>query len=234
MQNFGSKPEWLTFDCYGTLIQWDEGLIAAVKRILIRSGASEVSSDRLIRLYDKKEHELEAQRPHQRFREVAGRALQYAMSDLGLHCASADLENLTHAISAMPPFPEVTSALSQLKRMGFRLCIISNTDDEIVAGNVAQLGGHIDRVITAQQAQAYKPTTAIFRFAHDTLGVTPNDVIHICASPVLDLQAARDIGFRCIWIDRGTGRVPLPDYTPDAILSKLDRVPALFKQLGWS
>jgi 2-haloacid dehalogenase len=234
MQNFGSKPVWLTFDCYGTLIQWDEGLIAAVKRILIRSGASEVSSERLIRLYDKKEHELEGQRPHLRFREVAGRALQYAMSDLGLRCATADIENLTHTISAMPPFPEVTSALSQLKRMGFKLCIISNTDDEIVAGNVAQLGGHIDRVITAQQAQAYKPTVPIFRFAHDALGVTHDDVIHICASPVLDLQAARDIGFRCIWIDRGTGRVPLPDYTPDAILSKLDRVPVLFKQLGWS
>jgi 2-haloacid dehalogenase len=89
-------------------------------------------------------------------------------------------------------------------------------------------------VITAQQAQAYKPTTPIFRHAHMALGVTQNDVIHICASPALDLQAARDIGFRCIWIDRGTGRVPLPDYTPDAILNKLDRVPALFKQLGWS
>jgi len=118
--------------------------------------------------------------------------------------------------------------------MGFKLCIISNTDDDIIAGNVAQLGGHIDRVITAQQAQSYKPTNPIFRHAHGALGVTQNDVIHICASPVLDLQAARDIGFRCIWIDRGTGRFPLPDYTPDAILNKLDRVPVLFKQLGWS
>ncbi len=74
MQNFGSKPEWLTFDCYGTLIQWDEGLVAAVKRILTRSGASEVSTDRLIRLYDSREHELEGQRPHLCFREVELRA----------------------------------------------------------------------------------------------------------------------------------------------------------------
>jgi 2-haloacid dehalogenase len=118
--------------------------------------------------------------------------------------------------------------------MGFKLCIISNTGDDIIAGNVAQLGGHIDRVITAQQAQAYKPTIPMFRHAHVALGVIKSDVIHICASPVLDLQAARDIGFRCIWIDRGTGRIPLPDYTPDAILKKLDRVPVLFKQLGWS
>jgi 2-haloacid dehalogenase len=234
VKNFASKPEWLTFDCYGTLIQWDEGLVAAVQGILARSGVRDVSSDHLIRLYDRKEHELECERPHLPFRKVAGRALEYAMSELGLHYADADIENLTRAISAMPPFPEVLPALSQLKRMGLKLCIISNTDDDMIAGNVAQLGGHIDRVITAQQAQAYKPTTPIFRHAHDALGITKNDVIHICASPVLDLQAARDLGFRCVWIDRGTGRTPLPDYTPDAILNKLDRVPVLFKQLGWS
>jgi 2-haloacid dehalogenase len=204
MKNFAGKPEWLTFDCYGTLIQWDEGLLAAVQDILTRSGAPDVSSDRLIRLYDRKEHELECERPHLPFRAVAGRALEYVPS------------------------------LSQLKRMGFKLCIVSNTDDDIIAGNVAQLGGHIDRVITAQQAQAYKPTSAIFRHAHAALGVTKDDVIHICASPVLDLQAARDLGFRCIWIDRHTGRVPLRDYTPDAIFNKLDGVPVLFRQLGWS
>ena len=234
MKNFGSKPEWLTFDCYGTLIQWDEGLVAAVQGILIRSGAGDVSCDQVIRLYDRKEHELESQRPHLPFREVSRRALEFAMTDLGLRYAATDIENLTRAISSMPPFPEVPSALSQLKRMGFKLCIISNTDDDIIAGNVTQLGGHIDRVITAQQAQAYKPTAPIFQHAYGALGVTRNDVIHICASPVLDLQAARDIGFRCIWVDRGAGRAPLSDYTPDAILTKLDRVPVLFKQLGWS
>jgi FMN phosphatase YigB (HAD superfamily) len=113
---FGERPQWLTFDCYGTLIQWDEGLIAAV----------------------------------------------------------------------------------------MSLCIISNTDDDIIAGNVAQLGGHSDRVVTAEQA--YKPSREIFVHAHHALGVQKQDVVHICASPHLDLVAALDIGFRCIWIDRDTGR----------------------------
>src|SRR5271154_5159099 len=99
MKNFASKPEWLTFDCYGTLIQWDEGLIAAIQGILTRSGACDVSPDHLIRLYDGKEHELECERPHRPFREVAGRALEYAMIELGLQYAPADIENLTQAIS---------------------------------------------------------------------------------------------------------------------------------------
>jgi 2-haloacid dehalogenase len=73
----------------------------------------------------------------------------------------------------------------------------------------------------------------LFDHAHAQLGVSKDDVVHICASPHLDHAAARDVGFRCVWIDRGTGRKLLPDYTPDAILPTLDRVPQLFDELGW-
>ena len=96
-----------------------------------------------------------------------------------------------------------------------------------------RLGGHIDRVITAEQAQAYKPSRKTFAFAHRALGVTQDDIVHICASPHLDLAAAREMGFRCIWIDRGTGRKPLADYTPNAVLATLDGVPQLFRDIGW-
>lgn len=233
-ENFGTRPEWLTFDCYGTLIQWDEGLVAAVERILSNKATGpDVSPQELIAIYDRYEHQLEEERPHRSFREVAGQALALAMHDLGLSYDPSDIGILTGSIAAMPPFQEVVPALAQLKKMGFKLCIVSNTDDDIIAGNVAQMGGHIDRVITAQQAQAYKPTRRIFQHAHAALGVSPATVLHVCASPHLDLQAARDMAFRCVWIDRGTVRRPLHDYTPDAIFSRLDRVPVLFKQLGW-
>ena len=230
----GDKPRWLTFDCYGTLIQWDEGLLAAVQTILSKRSGKGVDAKALISVYDKHEHALEAEQPHKSFRTVAGEALRRAMAELGLSYQPADIEILTSGISRMPPFPEVVGALRELKRQGFRLCIISNTDDDIIAGNVAQLGGHIDRVITAQQAQAYKPSRRIFAHAHAALGVTTDEIVHICASPHLDLAAARDIGFRAIWIDRGTGRVPLPDYTPDATFATLDRVPGFFQSIGWA
>ena len=230
--NLGTKPTWLTFDCYGTLIQWDEGLVEAVGRILAGRHTT-ISGDSLIDAYDRYEHELEAERPHRSFRDVAGKALALAMHDLDLSYAASDVDILTSRISAMPPFPEVIPALAQLKRMGFRVCIISNTDDDIIAGNVEQLGGLIDMVVTAEQAGAYKPSSQIFHYAHRRLGVSKDDLVHVCASPHLDLQAAREIGFRTVWIDRGTARLPLPDYTPDAIVSRLDRVPVLFKQLGW-
>ncbi|MEB6665048.1 haloacid dehalogenase type II [Achromobacter ruhlandii] len=228
------RPRWLTFDCYGTLIQWDEGLQAAVARILAANPQRYAPTPaHFLHVYDEYEHRLERTPPHMSFADISRESLRLTMRDLDLAYRPDDAALLTDSISAMPPFPEVVDTLAALKRAGFRLCIISNTDDGIIAGNVAQLGGHIDRVITAEQAGAYKPSRRIFAHAHDSLGVTPDEVVHICASPHLDHAAARDIGFRCVWIDRGTGRQPLPDYRPDATVSTLDKVPGLFQQAGW-
>lgn len=229
------KPDWLTFDCYGTLIQWDENLVAVVEKILSKHNnrPSGLNARALIEVYDRYEHELEQTPPHKSFRTVAGESLRIALEELGLRCVPADINMLTSSISSMPPFPEVVDALSELKSMGFKLCIISNTDDDIIAGNVDQMGGHIDRVITAQQARAYKPSRKIFAYAHGSLGVAKDDVCHVCASPLLDLVAARDIGFRCIWIDRGTGRMPLSDYVPNAVFPILNHVPEFFRSIGW-
>jgi len=227
------RPLLLTFDCYGTLIQWDEGLRAAVERILDEKGEHQVNRETLISVYDHHEHALEQIPPHRSFRTLAGLGLQLALKELGLPATDRDGATLTDSISAMPPFPEVVATLKHLKDLGYKLCIVSNTDDDVIAGNVAQLGGTIDRVITAQQAGAYKPDRRLFDYAHQQLGVSLDQVVHICASPHLDHAAARDIGFRCVWIDRGTGRQLLADYTPDATLSTLDGVSDLFNSLGW-
>ncbi|MBY3273097.1 haloacid dehalogenase type II [Rhizobium laguerreae] len=228
----GPKPSWLTFDCYGTLIQWDEGLLAAMDRILSVKGR-DIDQKAFIAVYDRYEHTLEEERPHRTFAEVSALALERAMVEFDLPFTAADAEILTSSIGQMSPFPEVVATLEKLKAVGFRLAIISNTDDAIIAGNVAQLGGHVDRVITAQQAGAYKPSRQIFHHAWVSLGIVMDDLVHICASPHLDLAAARELGFRTVWVDRGTGRKPLADYHPNEIVPTLDRVPAVLAAAGW-
>jgi len=228
----GNRPTWLTFDCYGTLIQWDEGLLTAMDAILSAKGG-DIDQSAFIAVYDRYEHELEQQKPHRSFGQVTALALELAMNEFGLPFNTADADLLTSSIGRMPPFPEVVETLDKLKTAGFRLAIISNTDDAIIAGNVAQLGGLIDRVITAEQAEAYKPSPQIFRYAWKTLGIGMDDLVHICASPHLDLAAARELGFRAIWVDRGTGRKPLSDYRPNEIAPALDKVPGLLAANGW-
>ena len=95
-----------------------------------------------------------------------------------------------------------------------------------------QMGGHID-VITAEQAGAYKPSRQIFAHAHASLGVTPTRSCTSAPALISITPPRLDIGFRCVWIDRGTGRQCLPDYRPDATVSTLDQVIGLFRQAGW-
>ncbi|MDB6145866.1 MAG: Haloacid dehalogenase, type [Pseudomonas sp.] len=229
-----TRPAWITFDCYGTLIQWDEGLLNYVQRLLDSKDGKSLDPDRFIKLYDQHEHRLEQTPPHRSFADISRLSMELTLNELGMDYQAQDADGLIRRIGQMPPFPEVPPTLKWLKDQGFKLCIVSNTDDEIIAGNVAQLGGYIDRVITAQQAQAYKPDHQLFKHAHQQLGVGIDEVLHICASPHLDLEAAKGMGFRCVWIDRGTQRKPLSDYTPDAVLPDLAQVPAYIRSKGWA
>lgn len=229
----GPRPKWLTFDCYGTLIQWDEGLLAAMGRILATKNG-DIDQPAFIAAYDHHEHQLEEARPHRSFKDVSALALERTMGEFGLSFEAADADMLTSSIGKMPPFPEVVETLGLFKAAGFQIAIISNTDDAIIAGNVAQLGGHVDRVFTAEQAGAYKPSRQIFQFAWKALGIEKDDLLHICASPHLDLAAARELGFRTVWVDRGTGRKPLSDYRPDETVASLAKVPGLFLTAGWN
>ncbi|HEV2675995.1 MAG TPA: haloacid dehalogenase type II [Aliidongia sp.] len=228
----GPRPTWITFDCYGTLIQWDEGLLGAVQAILARKDKA-IDPARFLAIYDRHEHALEQSRPHRSFRAVTGAALGSTMQELGVASDAQDAATLTDAIGRMPPFPEVVPTLMALKAAGFKLCIVSNTDDAIIAGNVAQLGGTIDRVVTAEQAGAYKSSHRIFQYAHQAIGADAASLLHVCASPHLDLVATRALGLRDVWIDRGTGRRPTDGYLPAAVLPTLDGLPNLFKAAGW-
>ena len=94
-RSLGARPKWLTFDCYGTLIQWDEGLTDAVRDILAKHGGAKIDTAEFIRVYDEHEHALEAERPHRSFRDVAGEGLRRAMAELHLGYQPSDSETLS-------------------------------------------------------------------------------------------------------------------------------------------
>lgn len=226
------RPEWLTFDCYGTLIQWDEGLKKTAARVIEAKGSS-ADPGKIVEPYDQYESQLEKYAPFKPFRQVAPAAFRAALSELGVAATEEDDgQTLVDAIPGFLPFPETLDTLAALKAGGFRIALISNTDDDLIAGNVAQLDNHVDHVVTAEQARAYKPSRLIFEHALSALGIGYDQMVHICASPGLDHAAARDQRFRCVWIDRGTYRKPLADYTADETLP-LAGLPDLFAKLGW-
>jgi len=146
-----------------------------------RQPNTKIDPDDFIAVFDRYEHALERERPHRSFQAVTAESLKRTMVEVGLRHQPADCDLLTSSMSKMPPFPEVVTTLGDLKQAGFKLCIVSNTDGGIIVGNVAQPGGQIDRVVTAEQAQAYK-----FRQLETALEVIdqfPDDVVHKQAAP---------------------------------------------------
>lgn len=195
-------PNAITFDFYGTLVQWHEGVEAAFREILGRHARPATNPALLIHAFHSEGRRLRDTPPWKPYREVLRESLRHAMNHAGLAMCPADIDGLIARLSALPPHADVPDALATLRQRGFRLAAISNTDDDLIAGSLPSLGLALDAVITAQQAQAYKPDLRLFRFAHATLGVTPDEVIHVAASQPLDMAACKALGIRAFWVNR--------------------------------
>ena len=225
MLQLDPRPKWITFDCYGTLVQWHRALHAAVRTILADHGTdAALASDIVDRL--RTASTARQQYPAYRdYQTILRSSLAEVLADAGLPPRPADGDTLLAGLRVIPPHPEVPAALERL-RGRYRLAIISNTDDDLIAGTVAGIGVPFDAVITAQQARAYKPDHRHFHYAHAVMGVTAAETVHVGMGQVTDLKVCHELGIRAVWIDR-LGEPLNPEWTPGAILPDLSRLPDL-------
>ena len=203
----------ITFDFYGTLVQWHEGVEAAFREILARHGKPTADPAPLIHEFHSEGRRLRDTPPWKPYRTVLHDSLQLAMNHGGRAMCPDDLNGVIAKLSALPAHPDVPAALAALRAKGFRLAAISNTDDDLIVGSLPSLGLTLDAVITAQQARAYKPDLALFRHAHTVLGVTPAETIHVAASQPLDMAVCKAMGIRAFWVNR-RGEAADPQWLP--------------------
>jgi 2-haloacid dehalogenase len=224
------KPKLITFDCYGTLVQWHWALLTAVRSVLAEhveaSGADEDLSTDTVEALRSLSTEQQQRSPYRDYKTILQSGLAEVLAGKKLLPRPDDGETLLSHLRAIPPHPEVPAVLQRL-RAQFRLAIISNTDDDLITGTVAAIGVPIDFVITAQQARAYKPDHQLFLHAHALMGVTPEETIHVGMGQVTDLKVCHELGIRAVWIDR-LGETLDPDWTPAAVLPDLTSLPELF------
>lgn len=206
-------PSTITFDFYGTLVQWHEGIEAAFREILARHSKAAADPVPLIHTFHAEGRRLRDTPPWKPYREVLREGLRQAMNHAGLAMCPDDVAGLIARLSALPAHADVPDALAALRQKGFKLAAISNTDDDLIAGSLPSLGLALDAVITAQQAQAYKPDPRLFRHAHAALGVTPDEVIHVAASQPLDMAVCKTLGIRAFWVNR-RGEAADPQWLP--------------------
>ena len=219
---------WLTFDCYGTIADWNTCLRTALEPIAGDRGTA------LLTAYHQAEFVLEASAAYLPYREVLTSGLREAARHAGVALDPAAAGALVEAWPRMAVFEDVGPALDTLAAAGWRLAILTNCDEDLFASTAAKLPVPFDLVVTAEQVRSYKPDLGHFRRFEELTGATPANWIHVANSWVHDIFPAARMGLRSVWVDRDlTGhpaklaerRVTAMRRLPDAV-ADVSAVPA--------
>jgi 2-haloacid dehalogenase len=218
-----SRFEILTFDCYGTLINWEDGILRCLHRVLSAHG-KDTDDVTILQLYGDFEAHAE-QGEYRSYREVLQSVVRQFGEQLGFTPTEQEARSLPVSLPNWKPWPDTVSALFELQSR-FRLAIVSNTDDDLFAATQLQLGVEFDQVITAQQARAYKPSLKIFELALSRVAVPAHRILHVGQSLYHDVLPAQSLGLATVWVNRpsardGVGAVKAADARPDMQVSSL-------------
>ncbi|HEX6117522.1 MAG TPA: haloacid dehalogenase type II [Solirubrobacterales bacterium] len=210
----------LTLDCYGTLIDWETGLLAVLRPILDDHGV-EIADEDLLALHARHETELEAG-PHRAYAEVLAGSLARIGAGLGFEPSAAERDRFAGSVGEWPAFDDSREALARLSER-YWLAVITNCDDELFAASARRLGVEFECVVTAEQARAYKPSHAPFELAFDRLGLPRDRILHVAQSCFHDHVPAGELGLASVRVDRrgakpGPGATPAADAAPDLIV----------------
>ena len=208
----------LTFDCYGTLIDWETGLGDALRTALAPLGV-EAGEEELLARYAAYEAEAEAG-PYRTYRDVLAHGLRGVAGELGVTPGDDAVAAFSGSVVDWPAFPDSATALAQLKER-FRLGVLTNCDDDLFAASNRRLGVEFDWIVTAEQAGAYKPDERGFQLLFERVGLPRERILHVAQSVFHDHVTAQRLGMTSVWIDRragreGSGATPPAEAAPDA------------------
>jgi 2-haloacid dehalogenase len=191
---------WATFDCYGTLIDWNGGIRAELARVF-----GEERADELLERYHELEPELERD-GRLSYREVLTEAMRRVGAPPG------EEAGLAESLPSWQPFPEVPSALEEARGRGWKLAILSNSDPAQIAASKELIGVRFDETVVAGEIGSYKPAHGHWREFARRVGSEPASHVHVGASLFHDIAPANELGLRSIWINR-LGERPGPEPT---------------------
>lgn len=195
--------EVLTFDCYGTLIDWESGMLEALQSIL-SAHHIQIDEKSILERFAKFESELE-QGEYLKYQGILKGVVQRFSEEFGFIPSDAELNALANSIQNWQPFSDTVEALKTLKQR-FKIAIISNIDDDLFAFSAQHLVVPFDLVVTAEQIKSYKPSLQNFKVAIQRIGVSPEKILHVACSTYHDIVPASSLGLSTVWVNRRLGK----------------------------
>jgi 2-haloacid dehalogenase len=228
----------LTFDCYGTLIDWETGLLQALAPLLARHGRR-VEDERILAAFAEAESAAQQRAPGKRYPEILGDALDALAAQWDIALDPADRQRFGGSVGEWPAFGDSAGALAYLARH-YRLVILSNVDRDSFMRSQEKLGVAFDRIFTAQDIGSYKPDLRNFRYMLEALGrdgIAPAQVLHVAQSLFHDHVPAKQLGLATVWVNRragkpGSGATPPAQAQPDWEVTSLAELAELHRRSG--
>ena len=193
------RPDVMTFDCYGTLIDWETGIRDSFRQALAERGSSDVEN-RIFELYEQEERRIEKELPYRSYRQVLSETVSRVARKTGWELAPEQSGFLARDLPSWKPFQDTNPALKRLVRK-YRLGILSNVDDDLLSGTLKHLAVPFEIIVTAEQVKAYKPSTAHFEKARKIIG-DGGEWLHVAGSLYHDIEPARKLGIETVWVNR--------------------------------
>lgn len=198
-----SRYTTISFDCYGTLIDWEAGILPVLRALLARHGKN-LPDSAILELYGEFEAEAESG-SYRSYRDVLQSVVRAYGKHLGFDPSPSEIDALAESVRFWPPFPDTAAALRQLKKR-FKLAIISNIDEDLFAATRPLLGADFDFIVTAERAGSYKPSLHNFKLALGGLGLPPQQWLHAAQSIYHDVVPAQSLGISTVWVNRKSAR----------------------------
>ncbi|HSE82999.1 MAG TPA: haloacid dehalogenase type II [Thermodesulfobacteriota bacterium] len=194
-----SEFSLLTFDCYGTLIDWESGMRDALRGLTNKKNIS-IDIESSIERYVEIELEIE-HGGYRKYKEVLALGVRRLFEEKGIGLTHEEETIFANTIAKWPPFPETTEVLKKLKEK-YKLAILSNIDNDIIRHSVNLIGVEFDMVITAEQVKSYKPSHGHWKRMLESFDIPKEQILHVAASYVHDVIPAKELGFTVAWINR--------------------------------
>jgi len=190
-------PRWATFDCYGTLVDWNTGIGDELSRLF-----GDSQGDALLDRYHQIEPRIQSERPGARYRDVMALALAELASETGRELPAGETDALGRSLPRWPVFPEVPAALTEAHERGWKLVALSNSDSDLIEASLQQIGVPFDRAIVASDIGSYKPARGHWRAFYESTGAGRERHVHVAQSHFHDIAPADQLGIPTIWINR--------------------------------